>query len=209
MGNAADRKPVDPLKIVVIVAAVVLAIGIPAIVIINVLIPAGVFAESRSAQRSSATATPSPTTRWIQSDEFDTCTDLYASVPGSSANPSSTCQLMLDDNDVETLIAAFADADEVDLMRADLEAQVAALAAPAPTQAAPAPTPATHVISDQARHVLDTNMGAGFSSSPAIKDQYCTFSNEMLENAAEVAVEMYRDITTADVVAYVNEVCGR
>jgi hypothetical protein len=31
----------------------------------------------------------------------------------------------------------------------------------------------------------------------------------MLENAAEVAVEMYRDITTADVVAYVNEVCGR
>ena len=39
MGNAEGRKPVDPLKIVVVVAAVVFAIGIPAIIIINVLIP--------------------------------------------------------------------------------------------------------------------------------------------------------------------------
>lgn len=152
----------------------------------------------------SAEATQSPTLKWIQSDAFKICRELYESVPGFMGGPQRTCQAMARERDVDELIATFSDPAQVDQMRVDLQAQVQA--SPAPTAPAP-PTP--HVISEQARHVLDTNLGAAFAAVPELKDQYCTFSDAMLTTTAKGVVEMYRDITVADVVAYVNEVCGR
>lgn len=73
----------------------------------------------------------------------------------------------------------------------------------------PLETQVEHVISAEARAVLDANLGVGFAASPEIKDQYCTMSDTMLATAAEIAVENWRGFVEADFIAYIEETCGR
>lgn len=159
-----------------------------------------------SAPSPSASKTLPPSKVWVSSPEYDACVDLYRSVPGSSTDPAGSCLRMLGDYELDELVETFADPAQVELLRADLAAQVDAIATPTPTPTPEASTP-TVALDDGQLHWLNVQVGAGTEVEQTYRDLYCPMHPEGREYYADL-IGRQGGLTTEQVMLWFTEWCG-